>query len=62
MNEAKKKVDQAHRDLPARVPHTAFVSAEGLRHKGDKVHFDAASYREFGKRYAEAYAKLVKQK
>lgn len=59
-NEAQKQVDQAHRDLPTRVPHTAFVSAEGLRHKGDKVHFDAASYREFGKRYAEAYAKLTR--
>lgn len=53
-------VDQAHRDLPKQVPHTAFVSAEGLKHKGDKVHFDAAAYRELGKRYAEAYLKMVK--
>jgi lysophospholipase L1-like esterase len=59
-NDAQKQVDKAHRDLPARVPHTAFVSAEGFRHKGDKVHFDAASYREFGKRYAEAYARLTR--
>ena len=55
---ATKMVDKAHQDLPARVPHTAFVRSEGLQHKGDKVHFDAASYREFGKRYAEAFAKL----
>jgi hypothetical protein len=53
-NEARKQVDQAHRDLPGKVAHTAFVSAEGLTHKGDKVHFDAASYREFGRRYADA--------
>jgi hypothetical protein len=53
-------VDQAHRDLPRKVPHTAFVSAEGLSHKGDKVHFDAASYRELGKRYAEVFLKLQK--
>lgn len=60
-NDAHKQVDKAHRDLPRRVSHTAFVSSEGLQHKGDKVHFDAASYREFGKRYAEAYAKLLAQ-
>ncbi len=29
------------------------VSSEGLTHKGDTVHFDAISLREFGKRYAE---------
>ncbi len=58
-NAAHRQVDQAHQDLPARVPHTAFVSSAGLQHKGDKVHFDAASLREFGRRYAEAYAKLA---
>lgn len=59
--DAQRQVDKAHQDLPTRVPHTAFVSSDGLRHKGDKVHFDAASYREFGKRYAAAYAKLAGQ-
>lgn len=53
-------VDRAHRDLPAKVRHTAFVSAEGLGDKGDKVHFSAASYRELGKRYAAAYRALRK--
>jgi hypothetical protein len=53
-------VDKAHQDLPAKIPHTAFVSAAGLRDKGDKVHFDAASCRELGRRYAEAYLKLAK--
>lgn len=53
-------VDKVHRDLPKEVPHTAFVSAEGLKHKGDKVHFDAASYRELGKRYAAAYLQMTK--
>lgn len=61
-NEFKAQVDQAHRDLPRKVPHTAFVSSEGLRHKGDQVHFDADSYRELGRRYAEAYLKLVRAK
>jgi hypothetical protein len=51
----KKIVDRVHQDLPAQVKGTAFVSAGGLTHKGDKVHFDAASYRELGKRYAAAF-------
>ena len=61
-NEFKTKVDQAHRELPAKVPHTAFVSAEGLTDKGDKTHFDSPSYRQFGQRYAEAYLKLIGEK
>lgn len=60
-NDATRLVDKAHRDLPTRAPHTAFVSSDGLRHKGDKVHFDAASYREFGKRYAGAYLNLAEK-
>lgn len=55
----REQVDQALRSLPERVPHTAFVGADGLKHKGDKVHFDAAGYREFGRRYAAAYQKLT---
>ena len=54
-------VDKAHQDMPKSVPHTAFVSAEGLNHKGDKVHFDSAAYRELGKRYAEAYLKMTNE-
>lgn len=61
-NEPKKTVDAAHRALPSKVPHSAFVSAEGLHHRGDKVHFDSPSYREFGKRYAEAFQKLSSAK
>jgi hypothetical protein len=53
-----KVVDQAHRDLPKKVSNTVFVGADGLKHKGDKIHFDADSYREFGRRYAEAWALL----
>ncbi|MBN8422851.1 MAG: sialate O-acetylesterase [Verrucomicrobia bacterium] len=56
----KKVVNQAHRDLPKQVPHTAFVTAEGLNHKGDKVHFDSAAYRELGRRYAKAFLEMTK--
>jgi hypothetical protein len=54
-------VDQVHQDLAKKVPHTAFVSAEGLKHKGDKIHFDSASFRELGKRYAAAFLKMTKK-
>jgi len=53
------QIDQAHRDLPLAVTNTALVSSEGLKHKGDQVHFDAESYRELGRRYADVYLKLV---
>jgi hypothetical protein len=57
-NEFRAQVDEVHRALPGRVKHTAFVPSDGLMHKGDKVHFDAESYREFGRRYAQAYLEL----
>jgi hypothetical protein len=55
------RVDSAHRAIAASVPNVAFVSSDGLRDKGDKVHFDAASQRTFGERYAAAYLGLVKR-
>jgi hypothetical protein len=61
-SEFKDQVDQVHRNLARNVPHTAFVSADGLNHKGDKAHFDTDSYREFGRRYAKAYLELARGK
>ncbi len=58
-SDAKKRVDQAHRELPQKIHNTAFISAEGLGHKGDKVHFSASSFRTFGHRYAKAYFTMV---
>lgn len=49
--------EQLH-SLPKRAPRTAVVSAKDLKHKGDEVHFDSASLREFGKRYAAAMREL----
>ena len=48
-------VDRAHQSLPKRVANAAFVSSAGLKDKGDKIHFDAESYRELGRRYAKVY-------
>lgn len=53
-----KIVDRVHRDLPKQIENTAFVSAEGLTHKGDQVHFDAESYRELGRRYAAIFLEM----
>ena len=53
-------VDAALKALPSKVKHAAWVSAEGLNHKGDVVHFNATSYREFGKRYAAKMQALIK--
>ena len=47
--------------LPEQVEHTAVVSSEGLVDKGDHLHFDSASARELGKRYAKAMDKLSKR-
>jgi hypothetical protein len=52
-------VDRAQREVAATVPHSAFVSSDGLTSKPDNLHFDARSMREFGKRYADALAALA---
>lgn len=51
----RKMIDAAHQQLPEKIENTAFVGSDGLKHKGDEVHFDAASYREFGQRYADVF-------
>jgi hypothetical protein len=61
-SEAKKQVDRVHQELSSKVRNAAFVSSKGLAHKGDKVHFNAAGFREFGRRYATAYHTLAKGK
>jgi len=55
-----RRVDSVHRTIAATVPHVAYVSSDGLRDRGDTLHFDAASQREFGERYARAYLVLVR--
>ena len=47
------------RDLPKTIPHLGVAESKGLEHKGDKVHFNAAAYREFGKRYAAQWNALA---
>ena len=48
-------------NLSEELPCSAFVSAKGLTCKNDGIHFNSKSYREFGKRYFQAYLRAVKK-
>jgi hypothetical protein len=54
------EVDRAQRAVAAQVPFSAFVSSDELTSNPDNLHFDAASLREFGRRYAVALASIEK--
>lgn len=41
--------------VAAGIPLCTYVTAEDLTHNGDEVHFDAASFRLYGQRYATAF-------
>lgn len=41
--------------IPLFVPLSGFVSSRGLKDKGDSLHFDTPSLKEFGRRYALAW-------
>lgn len=47
-------INEALESLPQKAPHTACVDSRGLKDKGDKIHFDSESAREFGRGYATA--------
>jgi hypothetical protein len=48
--------------IPLHVPLSGFVSSQGLRDKGDQLHFDSPSLKEFGRRYALAWLALTTPK
>ena len=56
-SEEKQVVNAVHENMPTSVPYTGFVSSDGLT-DNDGTHFDAASARELGRRYAQAYADI----
>lgn len=58
---APEPMNQVLRELPALVPKSACASSAGLTDKGDRIHFDSESLREFGRRYAAAYLQLAAQ-
>jgi hypothetical protein len=52
------EVNEQLATLPLSVADCAFVSSYGLKDRGDHVHFDSASQRELGRRYAHAFLEL----
>lgn len=42
------------------LPRCGWVSSKGLKDKGDKVHFNSLASREFGRRYAQEYQRLIR--
>lgn len=56
---ASKEFNEALPEISKQVPNCAWVSAENLTDRGDKLHFDAKSQRVFGQRYAAAFLKLT---
>jgi len=46
------------RNLPNSIARCLCVSANGLSDKGDQTHFDSASLRELGRRYARAFLSM----
>ncbi|MBQ4051623.1 MAG: sialate O-acetylesterase [Oscillospiraceae bacterium] len=47
------------RDIAGELSHCSIVSVKGLTLKPDGIHFDAASQRELGRRYFDAYCALT---
>lgn len=56
------KMNENFHAIADELPHCAVVSSKGLMLKPDRLHFNAVSLREFGKRYFEAYCKITGQK
>ncbi len=52
------KLNGIFREISIELPLCSLVSAKGLTLNDDMLHFDAASQRELGKRYFEAYKNL----
>lgn len=55
------RMNAQYREIAKELPNCAMVSAEGLSLKDDGIHFNSASLRVFGKRYAEAYLHLAEK-
>jgi hypothetical protein len=52
-------INAALAEAARRVPRAVLVPTEGLVDQGDKLHFDSASFRELGRRYARAWQELA---
>ena len=59
-NPEAKELNQVLKHISNKHTNIALVSSKGLMHKGDTIHFDAASQRELGQRFARKMVKLQK--
>ncbi|MBN2063770.1 MAG: sialate O-acetylesterase [Sedimentisphaerales bacterium] len=55
-------VNRALKEITGIVPFTAFVSCEDLTANPDQVHFNTASHKIFGARYARKYLEIIDRK
>ncbi|MBM3752922.1 MAG: sialate O-acetylesterase [Acidobacteria bacterium] len=53
-------INEALESLAVNEKNVAYVPSGALGHKGDIVHFDTPSLKEFGRRYAMAFLLLAK--
>ena len=58
---ASKAFNDALPSISQKVPGCGLATAENLKDKGDKLHFDAPSLRTFGERYAAIYLSLKRK-
>lgn len=54
-----KAINNIIRDYARKNAYIGVISSKGLNEKGDKVHFDGASQREMGKRFAAEFLKTT---
>ena len=57
-SESTTKVVEAQKHVAQSVTNCAFVSSEGLAHRGDRLHFNTESQHELGRRYFKAWKNL----
>ncbi|WP_339705782.1 sialate O-acetylesterase [uncultured Kriegella sp.] len=55
-----KTINKIIYDYAEKNAYIGVISSKGLNEKGDKVHFDGASQREMGKRFADEFLKTTK--
>jgi len=53
------QINRQYHEIAKELPNCAVVSEAGLNLMSDNLHFDAVSLRTFGKRYFDAYQKLI---
>lgn len=59
VGERPKIMNSHYREIANELPCIGVASSKGLTMKSDRLHFDSAAYRIFGRRYFEVYSQLI---